>query len=149
MHDPHEILARQLFDRGTRANDRGVVQHPVEMAEFFFDHRRQLVVLMGQGGFQVERDHHRLRMAGGFDCIVDLGQVGFGLAQQQHGGTVGGIGLGRRCTNPATGTGDQDDPVLEQFWACGVIKHNRPQQKFSLNVGAGLLAIAQCQPINL
>jgi hypothetical protein len=46
-----------------------------------FDHRRQLVVLMGQGGFQVERDHRGLRMAGRFDFVVDLSQIGFGLAQ--------------------------------------------------------------------
>jgi hypothetical protein len=79
-----------------------------------FDHRRQLIVLMGQGGFQVERDDHRLRMAGGFDLVVDLGQIGFGLAQQQHGGAMGGIGFRGRRADAATGAGDQDDPTLSR-----------------------------------
>ena len=78
---------------------------------------------MGQGGLQVERDYHRLWVARGFDLVIHLGQVGFGLAQQQHGGAMGGIGFCRCRTNPAPGAGYQDDPAFEQFWRCRVIKH--------------------------
>ncbi|MNL59584.1 hypothetical protein D3C87_1833260 [compost metagenome] len=81
---------------------------------------------MGQGGFQIERDHRRLRMASGFDLVVNLSQVGFGLAQQQHGRTVGGVGFGRSGTDATTGTGDQNDPILEQIGAGGIIKHIEP-----------------------
>ncbi|MNP07235.1 hypothetical protein D3C76_992530 [compost metagenome] len=98
------------------------------MAEFALDHRRQLIVLMGQGGFEVERDHRRLRMAGGFDLVVDLGQVGFGLAQQQDGGAMGGIGFGGGGTNAAASAGDQDDPAFEQIGAGGIIKHEKPHE---------------------
>ncbi|MDT4875890.1 hypothetical protein FQZ97_1112930 [compost metagenome] len=81
MHHPHEVLTGQLFQGGTQAEDRGVVQQAVQMTELGFDHGRQFIVLMRQRGFEVERDHRWLRMTGRFDFIVDLGQVGFGLAQ--------------------------------------------------------------------
>ncbi|MOA05893.1 hypothetical protein D3C78_1255030 [compost metagenome] len=104
------------------------MQQAVKVTEFGFDHGGQLVVLVRQGGFQVERDHGGLWITGGFDVVVDLSQIGFGLAQQQHGCAVSGIGLRSGSADPATGTGDQDDPVLEQFRAGGVIKHKKPQQ---------------------
>ena len=106
------------------------MQQAVEATEFGFDHGRQLVVLVRQRGFQVERDHDGLRVPGGLDGVVDLGQVGLGLAQQEHGGAVGGVGLGGGGADAATGAGDQDDPVLEQFGAGGVIKHKKPQRKW-------------------
>jgi len=37
--------------------------------------------LMRQGGFQVERNHCRLWITGGFDFVVNLSQIGLGLAQ--------------------------------------------------------------------
>ncbi|MNI88636.1 hypothetical protein D3C73_1459570 [compost metagenome] len=78
---------------------------------------------MGQGGFQVERDHHRLRVAGGLDFIVDLIQGGFGLAQQQYSGAQGGISLGGRCTDATASAGDHDDAALEQVGAGGIVEH--------------------------
>ena len=63
-------------------------------------------------------------MACGFDFVIHLGQVGFGLTQQQHGGAMGGVGFRRRRANPATGAGHQDHPAFEQFWTRRVIKHN-------------------------
>ena len=110
----HEILARQLLQWCARANDGRIVQQPVQMAEFGLDHRGQLVVLMGLGSFEVERDDHRLRMAGGLDFVVDLAQVGFGLAQQQHGGAVGGEGLGGGGTDAATGATKPLVPASKQ-----------------------------------
>ncbi|MCY1439058.1 hypothetical protein D9M71_552780 [compost metagenome] len=123
MHDTHEVFPGQLLKRRTWADDRSVVQQAVEAAEFTFDHGGQFVVLVGQGGFQVERDDHRLWVAGGFDFVVDVDQVGLGLAQQQDGRTVGGVGLGGGSADSATCAGNQDDPVLEQFWAGGIVKH--------------------------
>ncbi|MNT57252.1 hypothetical protein D3C72_1946110 [compost metagenome] len=99
------------------------MQQAVDVAELAFDHRCQLIVLMGQGGFQVERDDRRLWMAGRFDLVVDLAQVGFGLAQQQHGRAMGGVGLGGRCADSATSAGDHDGPAFEQVGAGGVIEH--------------------------
>ena len=123
MHHAHEVVARQLLQRRARADDRRIVEQAIEAAELAFDHGRQLVVLVWQGGFQVERDDHRLRMAGGFDLVVDFVQVGLGLAQQQHGGTQCCIGLGSRGTNATAGTGNQDDPALQQVGAGGVVEH--------------------------
>ncbi|MCY1427199.1 hypothetical protein D9M71_430350 [compost metagenome] len=123
MHDAHEVLARQLFQRRARADDRRVVQQAVQPAEFVLDHGCQFVVLVGQGGFQVERNDGRLGVASGFDLVVDVDEVGFGLAQQQHGCPVGGVGLGGGGADAAACAGDQDHPVLEQFGAGGVVKH--------------------------
>ncbi|MNN65230.1 hypothetical protein D3C81_1807150 [compost metagenome] len=84
---------------------------------------------MGQGGFEVERDDGRLRMAGSFDFVVDLGQVSFGLAQQQNGCTVRSIGFCSGSADAATGAGHQNDPVLEQLGAGGIIKHKETSSK--------------------
>ena len=47
-----------------------------------FDHGRQLVVLVWQGGFQVERDDHRLRIA---DFVLEPHQVaGLGVHRADH-----------------------------------------------------------------
>jgi hypothetical protein len=102
---------------------RGPVQQAVELAEFRFDHGCQFVVLVRQGGFQVERNHRGLRVASGFDGVIHAAEVGFGLAQQQHRGAVGGEGLGGGGANATTGTGNQNHPALEEVGASGVIKH--------------------------
>ncbi|MCY1176704.1 hypothetical protein D9M73_169860 [compost metagenome] len=78
---------------------------------------------MGQGGFQVERDDHRLRMAGRDDLVVHLVEVVFALAQQQHGGAMGGEGARGAGADAAAGAGDQDHPVLEQVGAGGILEH--------------------------
>src|SRR5690606_21316481 len=123
LHDAHEVVAGQLFQRRARADDGGVVQQAVEAAELGFDGGGQLVVLVRQGGFQVEGDHHRLRMAGGLDLVIDLVEVLFGLAQQQHGGAVGGEGPGGGGADAAAGAGDQDHAALEQVGAGAVVEH--------------------------
>ncbi|MNY50239.1 hypothetical protein D3C86_1857300 [compost metagenome] len=99
------------------------MQQAVELAEFALDHRRQFVVLVRQGGFQVERDHRGLRVAGGLDGVVDPAEVSFGLAQQQHGRPMGGKGLRGGGANPAAGASDQNHPVLEQVGAGRVLEH--------------------------
>ena len=93
------------------------MQQPVKAAELGLDHGGQFIVLMGLGGFEIERNDHRLRMTGGLDLVIDLAQVGLGLAQQQHGGAVSGISFGRRCTDATASAGNQDHPVLEQVGA--------------------------------
>ncbi|MNN77313.1 hypothetical protein D3C81_1937670 [compost metagenome] len=61
---------------------------------------------MGQGGFQIERNHRRLRMPGSFDLVIHLRQIGLGLAQQQYRSAMGGVGFRGRRANATTGTGD-------------------------------------------
>ena len=101
------------------------MQQAIEVAEFALNHGRQFVVLMRQGGFQVEGDDGGLWVAGGFDLVVDLVEVVLGLAQQQHGGTVGGIAQGGGGADAATGTGNQNDAALQQVGAGGVVEHGR------------------------
>ncbi|MCY1455420.1 hypothetical protein D9M71_725550 [compost metagenome] len=99
------------------------MQQAVELAELVLDGGGQFVVLVRQGGFQVERDHHRLRMAGGLDLVIDLVEVLFALAQQQDGRAMGGEGPRGGSADAAAGAGDQDHAALQQVGAGGVVEH--------------------------
>ncbi|MNC20411.1 hypothetical protein D3C75_683590 [compost metagenome] len=99
------------------------MQQAVEATELALDGRRQLVILVRLGSFQVEREDRRLRAAGLLDLVVDLLQMLDGLAQQDHRGAMGGEGPGGGGTDAAAGAGDQDHPILEQVGAGGVLEH--------------------------
>jgi len=99
------------------------VQQTVEAAEFVLDHCRQFVVLVRQGGFQVERNDCRLRVTSLFDFVVEVVEAFFGLAQQQHRRTVGSERLGGSGTDATAGAGDQNDPAFKQVGAGNVVKH--------------------------
>ena len=76
------MIARQLFDRRARPQYRGIVQQAVEAAEGAFDGCGQFVILVRQGGFQVEGNHHGLGMPSRFDLVIHLVEIFFVLAQQ-------------------------------------------------------------------
>ena len=105
-----------------------------------------LVVLVRQGGFQVERNDCRLRVTSLFDFVVEVVEAFFGLAQQQHRRTVGSERLGGSGTDATAGAGDQNDPAFKQVGAGNVVKH-AGQSSGNGADGAWRAAIANESPV--
>ena len=95
------------------AEQRGVVQQPVEAAEFRFERCCQVEVILLGGAFQIHGVDRCLRAAGCLDGVVDLLQVTYDLVEQDYGGAVAGAGHGDRRTDAAAGAGDENNALLQ------------------------------------
>ena len=106
-----------MLDRRALAEHAGVVQQRVEPAELLLQRRRELLVFLGSGLLEVERQDRRPRMLGGDDRVVDRFELAHVASVQDHARAVRRCSLRDRLADAVARAGDENDSVAQEVGA--------------------------------
>src|SRR5690554_208776 len=113
MHDLVPGVRIVLLNGTAAAENPGVMQQAIELAEIVFDGHRQLVVVLDGSAFEVHRYNGGLGVSGCFNLVIDGFEPGDGASQQDNGRAIRRVGPGSNTTDAASGAGDQNDAILQ------------------------------------
>jgi hypothetical protein len=139
-HDPLEDRGLDMADRGEGAEQTGISEQDIELAETLMERRAEAVDAGAVG--DVER-HQRGAVAAHFlDLVIDRFEPADGARNQHAMSALTGIGQGGRCAQPARSAGDQRNPALQAHGqTSSPVRRGRIEEGESPRSAAGKLQI--------